>query len=259
MTRGSATVLTVATTAEATLTIDELARQTGMTVRNIRAHQSRGLLPPPEVRARTGFYGPEHIARIALVQELQAEGFNLESIKRLADQTPGASAAEVLRFTRALREPWEDEQPVVVSVADLARQWGDGADPEALRRAVKLGILRHLEGERFEQLSPRLAAAGAELAELGIPVRRQLELLKVVRRHLDGVAEAFARLFVDDVWRPFVQAGQPEADWPRIGDALERMKPLAGTAVGAMFNLSMGDAVDRHFGHEVERLGKGRR
>jgi DNA-binding transcriptional MerR regulator len=26
------------------MTIDELARQTGMTVRNIRAHQSRGLL-----------------------------------------------------------------------------------------------------------------------------------------------------------------------------------------------------------------------
>ena len=36
------------------MTIDELARATGMTVRNIRAHQSRGLLPPPEVRARTG-------------------------------------------------------------------------------------------------------------------------------------------------------------------------------------------------------------
>ena len=37
----------------AELTIDELARETGMTVRNIRAHQSRGQLPPPAVRART--------------------------------------------------------------------------------------------------------------------------------------------------------------------------------------------------------------
>ena len=40
------------------LTIDQLAQRTGMTVRNIRAHQSRGLLPPPAVRARTGYYGP---------------------------------------------------------------------------------------------------------------------------------------------------------------------------------------------------------
>ena len=43
--------------ATAELTIDELARETGMTVRNIRAHQSRGLLPPPRcapARATTG-------------------------------------------------------------------------------------------------------------------------------------------------------------------------------------------------------------
>ena len=54
------------------LTIDELARQIGMTVRNVRAHQSRGLLPPPELRGRTGYYGPEHVARLKLIQELQS-------------------------------------------------------------------------------------------------------------------------------------------------------------------------------------------
>mgnify|MGYP002684132866 CR=1 FL=1 len=51
---------------DADMTIDELARASGMTVRNIRAHQSRGLLPAPEVRARTGYYGPEHVARLQL-------------------------------------------------------------------------------------------------------------------------------------------------------------------------------------------------
>jgi hypothetical protein len=34
--------------------IDQLAQRTGMTVRNIRAHQSRGLLEPADVRGRTG-------------------------------------------------------------------------------------------------------------------------------------------------------------------------------------------------------------
>ena len=43
---------------EATLTVEELAHETGMSVRNIRNHQSRGLLPPPEVRSRVGYYGP---------------------------------------------------------------------------------------------------------------------------------------------------------------------------------------------------------
>ena len=59
---------------DASMTIDELARRTGMTVRNIRAHQSRGLVPPPEVRGRTGYYGDEHLARIELIKELQADG-----------------------------------------------------------------------------------------------------------------------------------------------------------------------------------------
>ncbi|MFN8162573.1 MAG: MerR family transcriptional regulator [Solirubrobacterales bacterium] len=44
------------------MTIGELARRTGMTIRNIRAHQTRGLLPPPEVHGRTGYYNEEHVA-----------------------------------------------------------------------------------------------------------------------------------------------------------------------------------------------------
>ena len=67
------------------LTIDELARATGMTVRNIRSHATRGLLPPPEVRARTGYYGPDHVARLELILELQAAGHNLAGIKHLSD------------------------------------------------------------------------------------------------------------------------------------------------------------------------------
>src|SRR4051812_7194316 len=94
----------------AAMTIDELAQRTGMTVRNIRAHQSRGLVPPPEVRGRTGYYGDDHVGRIELIQELQADGFNLESIRKLLESA-GGSSAEVLDFSRTLRAPFEDEQP----------------------------------------------------------------------------------------------------------------------------------------------------
>src|SRR5689334_9387941 len=69
----------------ATLTIEQLASESGMSVRNIRSHQSRGLLPPPEVRARVGYYGPEHVARLALIADLQADGFNLAAIERLVN------------------------------------------------------------------------------------------------------------------------------------------------------------------------------
>src|SRR5919206_793252 len=126
---------------DAELTIDELARRTGMTVRNLRAHQSRGLLPPPAVRGRTGYYGPEHVARVELIKELQADGFNLEAIRRLLENA-GGSTAEVLRFTRAARETFERETPRVVAAADLAESWGEAGSRERLERAIALGLLR---------------------------------------------------------------------------------------------------------------------
>src|SRR3954454_6977832 len=106
-------------TKAAELTIDELARESGMTARNIRAHQSRGLVPPPEVRGRTGYYGPEHRARLELIRELQDDGFNLAAISRLLAGA-GGSAAEVLRFPRAARATFAQERPEVVDRAELA-------------------------------------------------------------------------------------------------------------------------------------------
>src|SRR5438067_6215164 len=105
-------------------TIDELARATGMTVRNVRAHQSRGLLPPPEVRARTGYYGPEHVARLKLIQELQANGYNLAAIKHLLSRTQQGTAEDVLGFARALLAPFESERPEVIDEDEIERRFG---------------------------------------------------------------------------------------------------------------------------------------
>src|SRR4051812_22433299 len=116
------------------LTVDELARRCAMTVRNVRAHQSRGLLPPPTIRGRTGLYGPEHVARLELITALQADGFNLEAIRRLL-AAAGGSTSEVLRFTHAARSSFDDEEPAVVDADELAdRYGGPGGRPPPLWR-----------------------------------------------------------------------------------------------------------------------------
>ena len=140
------------------LTVDELARATGMTVRNIRSHQSRGLLPPPEVRARTGYYGGEHVARLKLIQELQANGYNLAAIKHLLERSRG-SAADALDFTRALLTPFESEPPEVVDAQELAERYG-GRNPKLLARAQRLGLVRPLGDDRYEIPSPTVLRAG---------------------------------------------------------------------------------------------------
>jgi DNA-binding transcriptional MerR regulator len=235
------------------MTIDELARRTGMTVRNIRAHQSRGLLPPPEVRGRTGFYGDEHVARIELIKELQADGFNLEAIRRLLESA-GGSTDEVLRFTRAVAASFEEEQPEATELAELRERWGEAGGPDLLRRAIEVGLMRPLGGDRYEERSPRLSRAAQELAALGVPAERTVEVAAAVRRHADGIAAAFVELFLDEIWRPFDAAGRPAERWPEVFDALERLRPLAAESLVAIFQIAMTERVEQELGEQMHRL-----
>src|SRR5215218_6663988 len=113
--------------AEANLTVEQLAYRTGMSVRNIRNHQSRGLLPPPEVRARVGYYGPQHVARLRLIQEMQAEGFKLSAISRLIGEH-GEDADRFVGLRQAVTAPFATESPEVYSRAELVEKFGTDDD-----------------------------------------------------------------------------------------------------------------------------------
>src|SRR3954454_25246789 len=133
-------------TAEADLTVEQLAYETGMSVRNIRNHQSRGLLPPPEVRARIGYYGPDHVARLRLIQEMQSEGFKLSAISRLIGEH-GADADRFVGLRQAVTAPFATEQPEVYARAELAEKFGTD-DDRLIGKAKKLGLLVDLGEDR---------------------------------------------------------------------------------------------------------------
>jgi DNA-binding transcriptional MerR regulator len=234
------------------LTIDELAQQTGMSARNIRAHQSRGLLAPPTLRGRTGYYNEDHVARITMIQELQADGYSLELIQRLV-RSAGDSTEDVLRFSKALHEPFGDEQPRIVEQSDLQHRFRS-TDREPLALAERLGLLRSIGDGRFEQVTPA-AWEGAEVfAELGTDVNEILAVAEEVREHLDAIATAFLRLFADHVWRPFETAGEPREGLDTVLATIERLRPLASTAVQSMFQMAMGEAAEKRLGSELARL-----
>ncbi len=227
------------------LTIGELARRTGMTVRNIRAHQTRGLLPPPEVHGRTGYYNEEHVARIELTRDMQAEGLNLEAIRRVLEST-GGSSQEMVDFARAVRAPFEDETPEIFEATELAASWGvDKLDPKLLRHSEELGILRELPDGKIEAISPRLHRAGVALIELGVSPAAGMATADKLRRDAEGAAWAYVDLFTKEIWEPFDEAGRPEKDWPKVREALDRMRPLASDALLAMFQITMGEATEK--------------
>jgi DNA-binding transcriptional MerR regulator len=238
------------------LTIDELAQRVGMTARNVRAYQSRGLIPPPTLQGRTGYYDDEHVARLELIRDLQAEGFNLESIKQILERAPGGSVGSVLDFTRTAAASFSDERPEVVSGETLAAQWGDELTPELIKRIERHGFVRPLGDNVWELRSPRLNQAAQELSELGVPFAAAVDVMATLRRHSEAVAQKYVQLFLEHLWRPFEEAGEPPEEFPRVQEALERLRPLAGESLLAVFQVVMTDAVEAAIEREVSRMGE---
>src|SRR5882757_2615670 len=106
------------------LTIEQLAAEAGMSVRNIRNHHTRGLLPAPEVRARVGYYNAEHVARLRLILDLQADGFNLAAIEPLLSGSDGL-AERLLGLRRAVTTPFEPENAEMITIEELTKRFGE--------------------------------------------------------------------------------------------------------------------------------------
>ena len=239
---------------EATLTVEQLAYETGMSVRNIRNHQSRGLLPPPEVRARVGYYGPEHVARLRLIQEMQAEGFKLSAISRLIGEH-GADADRFVGLRQAVTAPFATEAPEVYTRAELVEKFGTD-DDRLIEKARKLGLLVDLGDDRFEAPSPALVRAAEEVLAMGIELPAALAAIEKLSRNAQSSARTFVELFVENVWKPFDEAGRPEEGWEEIIAAIGRLRPLAFDALNATFRLSLTTEIEKAFGEVLERRQK---
>lgn len=233
------------------LTIDQLAQATGLTARNVRNYQSRGLVPPPEVQGRVGYYSSEHLARLQLIGEMQAQGFNLAAIGHLLEQARGASE-EVLGFTRSLMAPFETETPEIIELDDLRRRLGGEVDPKLIVKAEKLGLVTRLDNDLYEVPSPTLLTAGERLVALGVPLRDALEMFEKLKRQTDRIADMFVTIFIEQIWQPFDDAGQPKPEWPRVQAALDELRPLASKTVTAAFQQTMTRSVETAFGSRLD-------
>jgi DNA-binding transcriptional MerR regulator len=239
------------------LTIEQLAAESGMSVRNIRAHQARGLLDPPEVRARVGYYGPEHLEQLRLIRDLQEDGFNLGAIKRLVDDTEG-TAARLRRFGEALSAVAATEQGETLSLEELGRRFRVSAQdaPEVLAEAERLGVLVPLGDGRFRVPSPSLLAIAEEIVTRGISLPSALAVLEDIDRHCDSVSRSFVELFVHEIWKPFAQADMPAERWPEIEHAVQRLGPVASEALMAIFQRRLSGRLEGAFDEITRRVAE---
>jgi DNA-binding transcriptional MerR regulator len=122
-------------------TVTDLAAMVGMTPRNIRAYQSRGLLFPPEIHGRRARYTAAHVARLQLISSLQREGFTLASIKRLLEH-PDSYASVIDERRRRFRDDSSDI-PGSVPVSDLTMA---AIDPKRRADLIEHGLLWEQHG-----------------------------------------------------------------------------------------------------------------
>jgi DNA-binding transcriptional MerR regulator len=224
------------------LTVDQLAAKVGMTVRNVRAYAGRGLIPPPRLVGRTGYYGADHVARLTLVRELLGKGYTLAAVERMMSDLPDGAMA--LGVFETLVNPWTPSEPEVLDEHQLAERAGVPHDPTVIARLVELGIAERQEDGRLRIPNPDLLLTGLEVIKLGVPMQAIFEMLPKLFAQADAVAKIYVELFRSTVWREFADAGLPAEGWPEIQRTLEHIIPLAGQALVAAFRESMAREIE---------------
>jgi DNA-binding transcriptional MerR regulator len=215
--------------------VDELAGAAGTTVRNVRAYQDRGLLPPPRRQGRVGVYTDAHLARLRLVGQLLDRGFTLGNIAELVSAFErGHDLGTVLGLEDVVTSPWSDEVAAWVTVDELAELFS-GADPEFVDEAIALGLLEPDHG-RLRVPSPRLLHAGAELYAAGVPIDAVLGHARALRRDIERIAQRFLRLTAEHVLDRYLHAPEEDLsdeDLAGLVEVIRRLRPLAQMAVDA--------------------------
>jgi DNA-binding transcriptional MerR regulator len=157
------------------LTVTDLASLVGMTPRNIRAYQSRGLLFPPQIYGRKARYTAAHVARLQLIASLQREGFTLAAIKRLLEH-PDSYASVMDERRRRFRDDTSD-MPASVPVSDLSMST---MDPSRRAALIEHGLLWEQHG--VMRTHTLLAGMSRTLHDQGVSAELIGELLIEVAR-----------------------------------------------------------------------------
>lgn len=217
------------------LTLDELTERVGMSVRNIRFYTTKGLVPPPIRRGRSGYYSSDHVARLELVQELQAHGFTLSAIERYVARIPSDATPEDIALHRTMLAPWQADLPVEMSRAELGRRTGRTLSEDDLATLKALGIVFPTSRGRYEVAVSQLSV-GLSLLELGFPVEAAVAASEVYAEHGRQIAKELNELFRTMVWPVYQEAGASTETLRRV---VESLKPLSVASLVAAYEAAM--------------------
>ncbi|MEU7057681.1 MerR family transcriptional regulator [Streptomyces sp. NPDC046197] len=215
--------------AQPALTIDELAARAGVTVRTVRFYSSRGLLPPPAIGPRrVGHYGRDHLARLALIEEMQHQGMTLAAIERHLRQLPQNLTPHDLAVQRAVVASWAPQTEERVSRRELQRRAGRPLADEDVERLVAMDVVAR-DGDAF-RVDPGLLGLGVELLDVPLSQETVLAARTALVEHARAAAHELSRLLREAV---------AERDARDVRSLSAHMHPLVVQALLTTFQRSL--------------------
>ncbi|MEV6197312.1 MerR family transcriptional regulator [Streptomyces sp. NPDC051920] len=219
-------------TEEPKLTVDELAARAGVTVRTVRFYSARGLLPPPVIGPRrVGHYSQEHLARLALIEELQHQGMTLAAIERHLTQLPPGLSAHDLAIHRAVVASWAPDAMEDVTREELEGRAGRPLGDADLDRLAAMGVVEGT-GDPV-RLDPGLLKLGLELLDVPIADETILAARTVLLEHSRAAAHELSGLLR-------VAVGDQESV-AAVKSLSAHMQPLVVQALLTAFQRSLKD------------------
>ena len=217
------------------LTLDELTDRVGMSVRNVRFYTTKGLVPPPIRRGRSGYYTADHVARLELVQELQSHGFTLSAIEKYVANIPRDATPADIALQRTMLAPWQHEAPIEMSRAELDQRAGRKLADDDLVTLQALGVVFSTKRGRHQVVLSQLSV-GLGLLDLGFPTEAALAAADVYAAHGRAIAEELYEVVRTKAWPVYQQSGTPPE---RVREVVERLKPLSIASLVQAYEAAM--------------------
>ncbi|MFE6779614.1 MerR family transcriptional regulator [Streptomyces sp. NPDC057702] len=240
------------------LTVDELAARAGVTVRTVRFYGTRGLLPPPHIGPRrVGRYGPEHLSRLALIEELQHQGMTLAAIERYLQQLPADISAHDLAIHRALVASWTPDVAEEAGRELLERRAGRPLAEGDIDRLAAMDVLERTADPDVFRVDPAILHLGVRLLDVPIALETVLAARTVVLDHARAAARELSRLFRDEVWDPYREREADPAQVAAMRSLSAHMQPMVVQALVTAFQRSLREEL--RAGHGAAEPGPGAR
>jgi DNA-binding transcriptional MerR regulator len=221
-------------------------------------YNERGLLPPPQLKGRTGFYSEEHLNRVRIISRLLDRGIKLNGVRDLLEAWDrGDDLAAVLGVSASASAPAvpPPSRPAVAAVettiaaTDLADRFSE--IPNGLARVVAAGLYEPVDAATYRVKDPYLVDIAAQLQDAGVPQTRVLDELERLRDDCDHIARQFVDMFERTAVRDFRRSDRKPQDVADLVAHLSMTRAMPGRVAAGL----IGQYVARYLDHVTRELG----